>query len=328
LLQATASPGGELPDSSAGAGGDSDEGYLDAEIVADELRAARRQLDNDDVLVAKLLARNALALNMLTETEVNNRRSGAIMAFLRDCSTAYRPVRRKCHRCGGSGKGFMMAQNLHGQVNRLSVPGKRCRRCGGKGTVADRETIAEKKLRLAQAAQRFRTLQQGRKRILIGQAWFPLGLEETLSIRRKIALKCAAPMPCPDCMGLMSDDCSACNGSGKAECTNRACENGQVEVEHTGLKGTSVAKRKRPCRVCGGNSIIACEKCQGAGTVLCEKCNGSGECNICTRCNGTGVAACRKCKGSRTHKGEVCVYCAGGGVSECTSCGGAGRKRR
>ena len=301
---------------------------LDIEIVADELRAARRSLRNGDVLVAKRLAHNALALNMLTQPDAGNPRSKAIMDFLRDCGSKQISIRRNCPRCGGSGKRFMRAEDLHGSVNRLSVPGSHCTKCDGKGTIAGRETVVEKKLRIAQAAQRYRILQQGRKRISIGQAWFPLELENNLSIRQKITLKCAAPMPCPECMGLMRADCPSCNGRGRQECTNSDCKNGLVEAEHTGLKGSTISKRNKRCRICGGNGIIACEKCNGAGTVLCKKCNGSGECSICTKCNGTGSSVCRKCKGNGIYKGETCVYCKGGGIGECTSCSGTGRKRK
>ncbi len=308
--------------------GVSGEEHVDIEIVADEVRAAKRLLKRGDDLVACRVTRNALALNMLTESEDVHRRASAITDLLRECERAYSPRHRACPTCRGTGHGVMKSENLRGENVRLAVPGKACTRCGGSGRIRGRETVDEKKLRLSEAARRYRVFQQGRQRIDVGGVWCPVGFIEGLSVKQRVMMKKSIGATCPDCMGLMRQDCTHCKGTGRDECNNRDCRAGWVMADRNGLGGSTLKQERRACPICKGDAAMICLECRGDGSVLCDECGGSGVPELCRRCNGAGYSECRRCKGTGTYRDAVCTTCVGEKVCECSTCGGSGRRSK
>jgi len=311
------------PESDVAAGG-----RVDVEIVADEVRAAKRLLKRGDDLVACRVARNALALNMLTDSEDVHRRASAITDLLRECERAYSPRQRTCPTCRGSGHGVMRSENLRGETVRQVVAGKACTRCGGSGRIRGRETMDERKLRLSEAAQRYRVFQQGRQRIEVGSVWGPMGFSEELTVKQRVMMKKSVVATCAGCMGLMRQDCTHCKGTGRDECSNRDCRGGSIMAERDGLGGSSLRLQKKDCPICKGDAKTMCRECRGDGSVLCDECGGTGVPELCRRCNGVGYSECRRCKGAGTYRDDVCTTCNGEMVCECSTCGGSGRRSK
>ena len=305
---------------------------ISPEAVTEDMRTARVQLEAERVALARLFARNALALNLLAGEDPGEVRSKAILKFLDQCDRLSGLVRRKCTGCDGTGRAVMRAYSLDGSTTDLSVTGRMCEHCKGIGIVRGRETVDERKYRQGQAGDKYLTTQQSRGRLPVGAAWAPAASVEKLGVKESVMLKRAIPPACSRCFGVGRDDCSDCRGTGKVKCEGDDCEQGWVERESLGGRiggyrtdGKSIHKVR--CEVCKGSGLGRCEDCSSTGTFLCKTCNGEGFAKQCSKCGGAGLSACRRCSGSRTYRGEECTYCRGEGVAECSSCGGTGRKR-
>ena len=95
--------------------------------------------------------------------------------------------------------------------------------------------------------------------------------------------------------GNISEDCSACDGSG-----NESCDS------------------------CDGNGYITCRSCDGDGKKTCSSCDGSGqddEGDACGECDGSGDEICDDCQGNGD---EMCYSCDGDGYTDCYNCDGSG----
>ena len=305
---------------------------ISPDAVVEDMRTARVQLEAERVVLARMFARNALALNLLAGDDPGEARSKAILDFLGKCDRLTGLVRRKCTACEGTGRAVMSAYSLDGSTTDLTVTGRMCAQCKGVGIVRGRETVDERKYRQGQANDKYQTVQQSRGRLPVGLAWVPADCVEKLDVQETVKLKRAIPPACSRCSGVGRDDCSDCRGTGQVKCEGDDCERGWVERESLGgriggyrSEGKSIHKVR--CDVCKGTGLDRCEDCSGTGTFLCKTCNGEGFAKQCSKCGGAGLATCRRCSGSRVYRGVECTYCRGEGVSECSSCGGTGRKR-
>jgi hypothetical protein len=323
-------------------GADSEEGQDEAPVssalispdaVAEDMRTARKFLKGSEVDLANLFARNALALNLLAGVTDNELRANAIVSFIDKCSLLEGRVQRRCSVCRGTGKAVMTSGSLSGSKRELRASSGRCSRCSGSGYVRGTETVDERKYRIGQALERYRTLQQNAGRVPVGLAWVPSASASELGLSEIVALKRAIPPACDRCAGVGRSDCTTCRGGGKTECRAKGCERGDVEIKNTssgtlGGSGSGLSsKMKVKCQACSGSGFESCKKCSGAGSHICKECNGSGSGAICVKCSGSGILPCRRCLGSLIYRGKPCQACATNGRVECSSCVGTGRKR-
>jgi len=316
--------------------------YPDSKIVEKETEIGLEYLRKGDVEVARLFFKNAAALNLLTEPEVEKERadlsasgpslplgqgrSERILQFMKRCETGDRTVQRKCSVCDGTGKRTMKVTSLQGDVTYRNAYGMACPECGGSGYVRVAGTIDEWKYNRGRAVSLYTILQQGRKFTRVGGAWVPWEIEKKLSVRQNVMLKRAMAEPCSECMGFGCIDCDKCDGTGDVKCSNSKCISGMVEVKKSGMLLPGLTHTEK-CKICGGRGIIACSKCKGKGNILCDKCNGTGERPVCTKCGGQGLMTCSRCKGLGVYKKQVCPDCKGDGTAICSSCNGDGMKR-
>lgn len=292
------------PEAARNMGSGSDKSTYEA--VSEDVVEARRGLRSGDSETARLYARNALALNLLTASGSEREARGtAIMTLIRECDT-YEPVTRDiCNLCGGDGRNS-------------------CRRCGGSGRVSRRLTLDERKLQRGQAGQRYRVQQQARQRTPVGNAWLPSGLADSLTQNDAIALRRTCAAGCQTCMGFGQADCAACRGLGGVACRAAGCNQGVVKGQLDGLMGSSGLAVESVCKECRGLAVVACKNCTGSGRVLCQACNGSGIPDVCRHCSGDGLAECKRCRGTGKVRDEVCTACRGDGSDLCRYCHGTG----
>jgi len=298
--------------------------YLATEVVDEEIDLARTHLGSNNDELARLLLRNAAALDRLTDPAEDGGRPARILHLLEECKSRPGTVKSHCRTCGGSGRRVIRRTGSTGEVTFSEVPGKSCPDCGGKGFRLDRGTVADRKLGRGSAMRDYALLQRGRKLAPFGNAWCPHDVAEHLSVRQVAGLRRAVASPCGDCLGFCREDCSVCRGTGRVPCTNRRCVEGSV-TERT--KSKLNPERVRRCTTCGAKGNVSCRRCVGRGSMLCEECNGTGERAPCAKCGGGGLAACRRCRGTGTYRDAECRVCAGETVAVCSSCNGDGRKR-
>lgn len=277
--------------------------------------------------IAYFFWRNALGLAQITTGKKVGEIAAQLPEKLLNASRAGRNVRQICTSCDGSGKRFMESRGLSGSATRREVPGSVCPECSGSGYVMRRATPSERKRARAEAQREYNSIQQGRLRRRLGEAWVPDSVADKLDVRGIALLKTTVPAPCRKCQGIGADDCRECNGTGSVPCSNRECEDGWIEVESGGqLSGKPIVSRRR-CPVCQGAGRLACQRCGGSGGTLCNACDGSGQRPLCRRCDGAGFAQCGRCSGSGVYRGETCGTCGGEGIVLCRGCQGDGRSR-
>jgi len=309
-----------MPEAQSDAGGGS-------AIVSNEMAAAGEFLRKGDADVARLLYRNALALEMMTASESGERtRTGKIQEMITRCGASAARVKRECRSCGGNGKRVVEITGLDGEV-RKSTSGLPCLVCGGSGTETAEEPILKRRERLGQAMRRYTEFQRGRKYASMGMVWIPVEKEGTLSQRQTALAKRSCAAPCDKCLGLGRVGCKKCEGTGSLPCTNRECKNGQIVKENEGQISSGSLRSSAKCLVCGGKATIACQSCEGKGSVPCSECDGTGERAVCADCAGSGLVRCRGCDGTGTENGVPCRTCGGEKQIVCSSCSGDGRKR-
>lgn len=302
------------------------ETHLDGQYVEEEIQLAGSYASEGKPELARLFARNAMALDLLTKRGLEPERAGKIANFLERCRTRTLRVPRKCTDCGGTGKLYRKTMSVGRESTRKAVLGKKCAMCGGAGKVNAYGTVNERKFRMGRAMRTYATVQQGRQYVAIGNAWIPPTVKESLSARQTAALLGSTASPCEDCMEIGRIDCGDCLGVGTVKCTNKYCLDGISQKDEKGQLVKGSMTRSRRCSVCEGNAILECEDCRGKGSLLCDECSGTGERSTCTKCSGQGVAACRRCKGLGLSKGATCNDCKGEGQALCRSCDGDGRK--
>ena len=301
--------------------------FLGGPTVEAEIAEGRQAFKDGDAELARLFLRNASALELLTDTKVENKRAADIAELLGKCDTAARAVRARCPDCNGTGKASMKATSLKGDTVSLDVAGKSCAKCGGSGFVYTPGTVDEQKFALGRALNRFATRQQIRKYVAVGGAWVPPDVADKLTVRQTVRLKMAMAAPCEACAGIGRVSCRSCSGTGLIKCTNRGCEAGKVTVTEGGQLGGKKVKRLDKCPVCNGTGSVVCTRCTGTGSLVCTRCNGNGERGLCRSCGGQGFIDCRRCHGTGQYKGEPCTACHGEAVAECTNCNGDGKER-
>jgi len=301
--------------------------YMDPQVVEDEIRASKRVFDTGDFETANLFARNAAALEMLSDPATKGDRSERIIELRKKSETGGMTIDRKCPGCGGTGKYVMETQALDGKTTQIEVAGKSCKKCEGTGKIMRPSTMDERRFKMGRGMSRYTALQQSRKFVQLGAAWIPANLEGNLSVKQSVLVKKAVASPCPDCMGLGRVDCSKCKGQGEVKCTFQGCVNGKVEIQEEGKLIKGKTKRNIKCKNCNGTGFVACMDCRNKGSLVCKKCNGSGERALCLKCGGQGSIVCRRCQGSGMNKEATCTECRGEGVQECSACNGDGRKR-
>lgn len=298
-----------------------------AEFVKEEIAAARSALRQGKYDLAKLLLRNASAVESLVRTDGESDTSLALLTLIQKCDGAPRRIREKCGFCGGTGKRELSHEQSGGKRLSRSRSVFKCPRCGGDGITERAKTVDERKYDLGQALREFRDIQTARKRVLIGRAWVPVGIVNELTLRDKVALKKACAAPCGECMGLGLEQCQSCRGLGEEECSNDNCRWGWVKRDSDGSIGSSLNAGYARCPECGGRGSVPCRRCAGRGSSTCEKCGGTGERPLCRKCGGEGIIECGKCNGSGVYKGAVCPECGGAGIEECRGCHGDGRSK-
>lgn len=300
---------------------------LDGRVVDEEIALARKRLAAGESEVARLFARNALALDTLTDRSGHERRTAAVAELVQLCTKRSRGVARRCSECDGTGKSYAAMTALDGSSVRREVPGRSCALCDGTGVMTAPATVDEQKRARGEAWRAYATAQSGRQYVPIGNAWVPADARDRLSVPQTAMLLCSTASPCEDCMGFGSQDCEACQGLGTVKCRARGCVKGTVEVERRGQLSQGTMKHLEKCKVCSGKGIVDCDDCRGKGWVLCKECQGSGERPICARCSGQGCTTCSKCAGTGQVKGAACAACGGQGTALCPGCKGDGRRR-
>lgn len=302
------------------------ETYLDGQYVEEEIQLAGSYASEGKVEMARLFARNSMALDLLTKRGLEPERAGKIANFLERCRTRTLRVPRKCRECDGTGKLYRKTLSIGAESKRKEVLGRKCAMCGGAGMVNAYGTVNERKFRMGRAMRTYATVQQGRQYVAVGNAWLPPSIKETLSARQKAALLSSVAAPCEDCMGIGRLDCKDCQGVGTVKCTYKYCVDGISQKSEKGQIVKGSMTRSKRCTVCEGAAVLECEDCRGKGSLLCDECSGMGERSVCKKCSGQGVAPCRRCKGSGSYKGASCDECKTEGQTLCRSCDGDGRK--
>ena len=312
-------------------------GPLSIENLRDEMKMADLYTGRHKYEVAILFAQNALAFNMILPKD-DNARYKAIMNHIRQYKNAASTARNVCPDCNGSGVAVLNAHTI-GSVDSatfgVKTAGMRCKRCGGTGYIRGGLTVDERQHSIGMAFEEYRTIQQSRGMVPVGQVWVPKDVVDKLGVRQRVALKRAVPPVCSRCMGLGRVSCKECHGFGVVRCRAKGCVDGYVEDRDTStkrsigsgrvLKSHSVNSHK--CTVCHGTGLVQCEKCMGKGSFVCKHCNGSGCAPLCSKCAGEGIVKCRRCRGTGKYRGKVCPYCHGEGIAECSSCNGTGRRK-
>jgi len=302
-------------------------GFLDGRIVEKEIALGDKYRKMKKLGVARLIYRNAAALDMLADPEDGNKRATRIVESIKKTATLGKTFRRPCPVCNGSGKARMLSQTFTGKTSYREVAGRPCRNCYGTGFALGVGTLAERTAELGRSAREYVQIQRGRKFVPVGEAWVPMSLEGKLSDREKALLMRTVAAPCKRCMGLGLVDCRKCKGTGRVECTAPGCVRGMVESEMKGGLMKTGVRRRTKCKVCGGRGTTPCTACGGRGSVLCEECRGTGERAPCSKCAGQGTVVCPGCKGSGRSKDGECPECGGTGAVLCGSCNGDGRER-
>lgn len=302
-------------------------GFLDRRVVEAEMALGDRYRKSGKFALARLVYRNAAALDMLTDPAEGNKRSTRIVESMKKSRSLTKSFKRKCQVCNGTGKAMMLSQDFDGNTTYREVAGRGCRSCYGTGSAMGVGTVAERTAELGRSVGEYVQLQKARKFAPVGEAWIPMSLEGALSHREKALLMRTVAAPCRRCMGLARADCGNCKGTGIVPCRARGCVRGMVESEIRGGLMKMGIKRRIKCRTCAGKGAVACETCRGQGNVICGECKGMGERPPCTKCTGQGTVACRRCKGTGSANGEDCAECRAGGVILCGTCNGDGRMR-
>ena len=303
-------------------------GYLNPQVVEDEITVGKELMAKGEVDVAYFFFKNALALNLLTDSESGKKLGEQIVELINKCSSTGATKKVPCDACGGSGKATGKFVSMKGEVTYMEIAGRQCPQCGGTGYLIKPISVADKMLAIGKAKNKFTTLQKGRRFVQMGEAWIPMGLEQFLTVYQKVALRRTVAAPCTKCTGIGKIECPECKGTGLVKCPNPKCKNGIVEVETGGgLSSKTKLTRKEKCPVCNGKGTINCPKCSGSGGIVCPVCNGTGERPVCTRCGGQGLIPCPKCKGTGSIKNIPCDACQGTGVVICNSCNGDGREK-
>ena len=301
--------------------------YIDPSLVENEITIAQKCLDNGDLEIANLFARNAAALEMLTNPRAKGGRAELIVEIRKKSEAGGMTVDRKCPACKGTGKHIMEIPALDGKITNIEVAGMACPKCKGTGKIMKPSTMDERKYRIGRAMNKFTSLQQSRKFVPFGAAWLPSEIDGKLSAKQAALIKRSVAAPCPDCMGLGRIDCTRCKGQGEIKCAFSGCVNGKIEIKEEGTLIKGKAKKLITCRNCSGSGFVACLDCRSKGSYVCKKCSGSGERALCTRCDGQGYVSCKRCQSSGIVKELACSECRGDGFLECTECNGDGRKR-
>ena len=195
------------------------------------MKLAMDYVRTGDVVVARLLFKNAMALDRITDPTVESKRADRIRRAIEQCDEAVCNVTGKCPLCNGTGNRTMVTVNMSGATVSQTVLGKSCLMCKGTGHVQKFATQDELKPELGVGAQRYNLIQQARKYASIGNAWLPMYLENKLSIKEVALLKGASASPCDNCLGFCFIACSNCKGVGKIRCP--CCNNGMMKTSGT-----------------------------------------------------------------------------------------------
>jgi hypothetical protein len=310
-----------------GARGQDPQSYpADAALVEKELEVGLSELTQSrDAAVAAHFFRNALSIRRLVDpATLPSGQAERIQKVLRQCEGARKQATRPCSTCEGSGKRVMKTPLLNGEFVTREVAGQGCLTCNGRGTVYVAARVSEQKLAAAQAYSRYKTLQQGRLYVAVGDAWLPADMAGALSVPQVVQVRKAVLPPCKVCGGVGLTECKTCGGSGMVKCSDRRCISGTVEVKGAaGLTQDTIVRREK-CKACGGDGRMDCSACGGSGGTVCSACGGSGEPPECKRCGGQGTMACSRCA-ARTQPGVgVCATCKGDQKVLCPGCHGDG----
>lgn len=298
---------------------------VNADVVVAELRMAQNYYKKGRFELAYRFARNAMALDQVSDRAVDPGRSAAIADLVEHCRKRTRQLSRTCPECNGTGRSTVRMQGLDGGLRERTAHSRTCTSCRGAGAVLEDATVAETKQAKGRALRTYKTLQQGRQYVAVGNAWIPAPVRETLTTEQTAVLLTATASPCPDCFGIGREDCDECRGGGRVACPERDCKNGRIRVKREGTLVNGTITQQVKCPSCGGRGWIACEECGGSGTLLCEECQGTGERDMCRKCNGAGYVPCRRCGGDGKDRGVMCEECGGEGVVLCRGCRGDGR---
>lgn len=306
--------------------------HFSASVISEEVALGRTYTEKEQYELARLFYQNALAMNALGDTSDEGKSAKRLINLIKEVERAAMIVKRKCHRCGGTGKHRVKLDSMNSskksQFGSGGLSGTKCSKCEGVGTVSGGGTIEGLKFIKGQAESAYRKLQQARKYEPMGGAWIPLDAVSQLDVRQRATLMRGVPMTCRTCNGFGRVDCRSCDGAGWTECRNKDCNKGKVPLEKDDTRVRRLSGEiLKKCRECNGRGGNPCDVCKEAGSVLCSRCDGSGAANECTKCGSRGYLECKKCGGTKEYRGDPCLSCRGEGVSLCSSCNGEGQKK-
>lgn len=301
--------------------------FLPGGRVEEEIERSRQAYRDGNIELAWLFARNAAALESITDQRDPDR-TALVAALLEKSRAAVRTLTRPCSDCGGTGRQFAQPGKLDGGAGSRLSRGKACETCSGTGLMIVPATVAETKRAKGAAQESYSIQQRGRQYWQIGNAWVPPEMRGSLSARQTAALLTVTASPCHACMGLGREDCSECAGTGRMPCPNAKCVKGWIHESRKGELDKSVEfKAKLRCPECNGVGVVPCETCRASGSLVCSSCEGRGGRALCGKCNGQGYAPCRRCKGAGEYRGAPCAECAAKGYTLCRGCSGDGREK-
>jgi DnaJ-class molecular chaperone len=315
----------------------------------DDWRKSSEAATTRRLWLAWFYARNAYALNMMTE-ETNSTRAASLVSLMEGYEKRLSISALNCPLCKGTGHADVHVKFTSGRDQVIHSDSALCKFCGGAGTLTVFVRADLLNFGRAQVKREYDALQKDRGRTSLAGLWLPKELTKDLALKDRVQLMRAMGSPCLDCAGLGKLACTKCDGAGWTKCSNMGCESGYVTCPDCGgtgqptKKSTSSTSGKYTamgsfcqtcnatglviCRVCKGAARLSCQACNGRAIQVCKTCNGSGQNPACTQCRGDGTIVCSRCRGAGTIRNAPCTDCNGAGLVLCPTCRGVGRVTR
>ncbi|TAN38332.1 MAG: hypothetical protein EPN23_02740 [Verrucomicrobia bacterium] len=318
----------------------------------DDWRKANEANTQNKAWLAWLYARNAYALNMMTEG-TNSARAIKLTDLMENLEKRLRVTTTTCPLCQGSGHSDIHIKMSDGREQVLHSSSKLCARCEGAGALSAIVRADVLNHMCAQTKRDYDALQKDRGGVTLEGLWLRPELADSLAPKDRAQLLRALGSPCLDCAGMGILACTKCDGAGWIKCSNVECISGTMPCADCGGTGkpnkkaatasaskTSTTKYvslgsfcqtcngtgRTTCRTCKGQASLPCTTCNGKSSLVCKYCNGTGQNPLCTTCKGDGLITCPHCRGSGKYQTITCPDCKGVGQIVCTNCKGVGRR--
>ena len=327
--------------------------------AADEdWRKANEAATQNKAWLAWFYARNAYALNMMSET-TNSARAVKLTGLMESFERFLRATTQPCPLCQGTGHGEEHFKTSDGRDQVIRSHTKLCPRCNGAGALPAVIRADLLNHNRAQIKRDYDALQKDHGWVSIEEVWVRPEQAEGLAPKDRVQLLHALGSPCLDCAGMGILACTKCDGAGWIKCSNMECIAGMMPCTDCGGTGKpnkkaamavasqSSSSRSRSgsvslgsfcqtcngtgrvtCRTCKGQAAMTCTMCNGKSILVCKYCNGTGQNPLCTTCKGEGLLTCQHCRGAGNVKNVSCPDCKGLGQIICGNCKGVGRVPR